>query len=62
MAAYSQAGSIPSGPVSCRCGQLRTDRESPAVRIIRAAFLIPPGLQNTPGSFYTLPLLQIPRP
>nr|DAV50768.1 MAG TPA: hypothetical protein [Caudoviricetes sp.] len=32
MAAYSQAGSLPSCPVSCRCGQLRTDCESPAVR------------------------------
>nr|DAE74908.1 MAG TPA: hypothetical protein [Caudoviricetes sp.] len=29
MAAYSQAGSLSSCPVSCRCGQLRTDREIP---------------------------------
>ena len=27
-----------------------------------AAFLIPPGLRSAPGSFYTLPLLQMPHP
>nr|DAP05904.1 MAG TPA: hypothetical protein [Caudoviricetes sp.] len=33
-----------------------------AVRIFRATFLIPRARKAPPGSFYTLPLLQIPRP
>nr|DAV12043.1 MAG TPA: Leucine-rich glioma-inactivated protein [Caudoviricetes sp.] len=38
MTAYSQAGSIPSCPASCRCGQLRTDHKYPAVRFAERLF------------------------
>nr|DAZ45771.1 MAG TPA: hypothetical protein [Caudoviricetes sp.] len=30
--------------------------------VFRAAFLIPRACKAPPGSFYTLPILQIPRP
>lgn len=52
---HCQAGSLPSYPVSCCCGQLRTDREYPAVHL--GGFFHTPGPAKTPGSFYTLPLL-----
>lgn len=52
---HCQAGSLPSCPVSCCCGQLRTDREYPAVH--PGGFFHTPGPAKTPGSFYTLPLL-----
>ena len=56
VAAYSQAGSIPSCPASCRCGQLRTDREYPAVQM-GGFFDTPRACKAPPGSFYTLPQL-----
>jgi hypothetical protein len=48
VAAYSQAGSIPSCPASCRCGQLRTDREILPFGF-PGGFFDTPGLQSTHG-------------
>ena len=61
VAAYSQAGSIPSCPASCRCGQLRTDRESPAVQM--GGFFDTPGPAKHPGVvLYPAPSDRYPAP
>nr|DAG72267.1 MAG TPA: hypothetical protein [Caudoviricetes sp.] len=58
---HCQAGSLPSYPVSCCCGQLRTDREYPAVH--PGGFFHTPGLQSTPGVIlYPAPSGKYPAP